>query len=145
MECLEGDWLVGQHHFLIAVHRSVVCHRKEEARGGTNGILVVKPGGVIAFAGLCLAQNRFRFHLRLFVPLDSVHTEFNHPLSPSKGTLQLSWLRQELSAAVEFLSELRHAADADYFLGAAGAAAGCACGTTPYFLRIGWKSGCALP
>jgi hypothetical protein len=44
---------------------------------------------------------------------------------------------KQLSAAVEFLSKLRRAADADYFLGATGVAAGCACGTIPYFLRMG--------
>ena len=141
MECLEGDWLVGQHHFLIAVYRSVVCHRKEKARGGTNGILVVKLGGVVAFAGLCLAQNRFRFHLCLFVPVDSVHPQPGHPLPSPKSTYGVPRLWKQLSAAVEFLSELRRAADADYFLaGTTGVAAGCVA-TIPYFLRIGWKSG----
>ena len=124
----------------------MVCHRKEKARGGADGVLVAEPGGFVADADVFTAQAGFRFYFRLRFHLDSVYPESHHPSAAQGSAHGLLRLRQELSAAVEFLPELRRTAGGDYFLvvlGAAGAVADC--GTIPYFLRIGWKSGCVLP
>ena len=145
MERLESRRLAGQLCFLHALFRPMVCHGKKEARGGADGVLVAESGGVAAAAGLFAAQAGFRFYFRLRLHVDSLHSEPHHPSAAQGSAHGLLRLRQELSATVEFLSKLRRAADAGHFLGAAGVAAGCDCGTTPYFLRIGWKSGCVLP
>jgi len=124
----------------------MVCHRKEKTRGRADGVLVVEPGGFTADAGLFAAQAGFRFYFRLRRRLDSLYPESHHPSAAQGSASGLLRLRQELSAAVEFLLKLRRAADADYFLGTTGVAAGCGGrGTIPYFLRIGWKSGCVTP
>ena len=154
MERLESYRLAGQLCFLHALFRPMVCHRKEKARGGADGVLVVEPGGFVADADVFTAQAGFRFYFRLHFHLDSLHPESHHPSAPQGSAHGLFRLRPELSAAIEFLSELRRAAGGDYFLvlgavGAAGAAGApgalAGCGTIPYFLRIGWKSGCVLP
>jgi hypothetical protein len=109
-------------------------------------LLVAQSDGIASTAVVCaFLRQAPRDHLCLPVHVDSLHAEFNHPLSPPKSTLQLSGLRQELSAAIEFLSELRRAAGGDYFLGLGAVGAAADWGAMPYFLRIGWKSGCVLP
>src|ERR1019366_3641170 len=99
----------------------MVCHRKEKTRGRADGVLVVESGGFAAAAGLFAAQAGFRFYFRLRRRLDSLHSESHHPSAAQGSAHGLLRLRQELSAAVEFLSELRRAAGGDYFLGAADA------------------------
>ena len=151
MELLESYRLAGQHCFLHPFSCSMVCHREEKTRGGANGVLVAEFSWCTVNAGVFGAQTGFGFYLCLRSNLDPVHPKSHHPSAAQGSAHGLYRLRQELSAAVEFLSELRRAAGGDYFLGlgaagAAGAAGVMAdCGTIPYFLRIGWKSGCVLP
>ena len=122
----------------------MVCHRKEKTRGRADGVLVVESGGFAAAAGVFAAQAGFRFYFRLHLHLDSVHPEPCHPSAAQGGAHGLRGLWKKNSAAVEFLSELRREIASGYFLTAGLAGTGLANGI-PYFIRIGWKSGCVCP
>ena len=152
---LEYHWVVRKRGVFLPVSGPMVCDGKEEAGCCSFALLVVEPCWFAAPACVChFLRQTLRRHLRIRLQLDSLHPKFDHSPPLQGGTLELPAMRQELSAAIEFLSELRRAAGGDYFLvlgavGAAGAAGApgalAGCGTIPYFLRIGWKSGCVLP
>ena len=95
---------------------------------------MVKPGGFAATAGLFAAQAGFRFYLRLRRRLDSVYPESHHPSAAQGSAYGLFRLREELSATVEFLSELRREITNSYFLTAGLGATGLVNGI-PYFIR----------
>ena len=155
---LEYHRLVRKRGVFLPFSGPMVCDGKETAGGCSVALLVVEPCWFAAPACVChFLRQTLRRHFRIRLQLDSLHPKFDHPPPSQGGTLELPAMRQELSAAVEFLSELRRAAGGGYFLvlGAAGAAgvagasgvawAAAGCGTIPYFLRIGWKSGWVLP
>ena len=122
----------------------MVCHRKEKTGGRADGVLVVKPCGFPLVANLFDTSARFCVYLCLPLYMDSLYPKSHHSPAAQGGTSRLSSMQQKLSAAVKFLSELRREITNSYFL-TAGLAAGKLVNGIPYFIKIGWKSGCACP
>ena len=122
----------------------MVCHGKKEAGGRAAAFWWLSLVGFAALLCLLASPEGFGVHLRLRLHLDSLHPESDHPPAAQEGARELSGLREKLSAAFQFLPELRRAAGGGYFLGAELVAADSVSGI-PYFFRIGWKSGCAWP
>ena len=136
-------WL-GNAGFLHALFCSMVCHRKEKTRRRADGVLVVEPGGFPLVADLFAASAGFRVYLCLHLHMDSLYPKSHHSPAPQGSAHGLFRLREELSAAIQFLSELRREIASSYFLAAGLAATGLVNGI-PYFFRMGWKSGCVCP
>ena len=70
--------------------------RKKAKSRRASGVLVVEFAWFAAAVDLCVQQDRFRFHIRLSVSVDSLHAKFDHPLSPSKSTYGLRESREKI-------------------------------------------------
>src|SRR5665213_15170 len=129
LERLENCRLAGQRDFFLALFRAVVCDGKKEAGGRAAGVLVVESGRLAAAAGVFDPPERFRFHLRVCVHLDSLHPQSDDPSAEQKIAGEMSELRRKMRAEIKFLRGVRRETGG-YFLGAASV-----CVVIPYFFK----------
>ena len=142
---LDGDWLVGQCHFLLAFFVQWYATEKHKQVVIPRSFLVAQPGRLVAAVVVCaLLRPASRHYLRLPDHLAALHAEPDHSLPPKKRAHPLPGLRENLSASIELLPPLRRAAGGRYFAGTE-LVAGVSVSGIPYFFKTGRKSGCDCP
>ncbi len=107
MALLESRGMARQRNFLLAILRAMVGDRKTETGRGAELLLVAEPHRLLASSGLWVAAARFRFHFRLCLHLDTLHSQPHYQLSYQAKRTTLLKLLGCLCSAFALLCAMR--------------------------------------